>query len=66
MYSKRLSMVSSASIKPSTVASVPDVKDDEKSRRSGNMRPRPTDLGWSSVRAQLKAEFGMSDDGGSL
>ena len=55
--------VSELSIKPVTVASVPEIKDDETSRSKGNMRPRATDLGWASVRAQLKAEFGMSDDG---
>lgn len=55
--------VAELSIKPVTVASVPDIKDDEKSRSEGNMRPRAKDLGWASVRAQLKAEFGISDDG---
>ena len=50
-------------IKIPTVASVPEIKDDEKSRGAGKMRPRPKNLGWSSVRAQLKSEFGLSDDG---
>jgi hypothetical protein len=59
----QLSMVNGLDIKPSTVASVPDIQDDEGNRNSGNMRPRAKDLGWKSVKAQLSKEFGLSDKG---
>ena len=61
--SKRLRMVSAIDIKPPTVASVPEIQDDDSSRDKGNMRPRASDLGWTSVRNQLSKEFGLTDDG---
>jgi TPP-dependent pyruvate/acetoin dehydrogenase alpha subunit/pyruvate/2-oxoglutarate/acetoin dehydrogenase E1 component len=56
-------MVNGLDIKPSTVASVPDIQDDDGNRNSGNMRPRAKDLDWKSVKAQLNKEFGLSDKG---
>lgn len=61
--SSKLRMVSAIDIKPSIVASVPEIQDDDSNRGKGNMRPRAAGLGWQSVRSQLSKEFGMSDDG---
>ena len=60
---KRLRMVSSIDIKPPTVASVPEIQDDDNNRSKGNMRPRASNLCWTSVRNQLSKEFGLTDEG---